>query len=193
MAEVASDHLSLRDTNIGWPLEELWVTGELLTLADTLESGAVVLVLDAPADEMPWLAAHGSGEWVGERLRLGKRPILWCYRPRAWPAWNHDHRRVVRFWSATGGVDQDMLDALSSRRLDRLAVVAPTDAELRDQLQLELGVSRRHLRDVLDHYWDDRWRRRHGGYDESPEDHLWRAAQAVSDMYDALDALDSRG
>lgn len=30
VAEVSSDRLRLRDTTIGWPLEELWVTGELL-------------------------------------------------------------------------------------------------------------------------------------------------------------------
>ncbi len=189
MAEVASDHLRLRTTDIGWPLEELWATGDLLSLADTMEAGAVVLVVDVPAEEMPWLALHGVAEWIGERLRLGKRPMAWSYRPAAWPAWNHDNRRVVRFWSATGGVDQDVLDALLARRLDRLAVVAPTDDELSEQLRLELDVSRRHLRDVLDHYWDDRWRRQHRGYDESPEDHLWRAARAVSGMSDALDHL----
>jgi hypothetical protein len=30
MAEVATDQLRLRSSEIGWPLEELWVTGELL-------------------------------------------------------------------------------------------------------------------------------------------------------------------
>lgn len=44
MAEVATERMGLRDTDIGWPLEEMWVTGDLLGLADTLESGAVVLV-----------------------------------------------------------------------------------------------------------------------------------------------------
>lgn len=57
MAEVATERLRLRDTDFGWPLEEMWVTGDLLGLADTLEAGAVVLVLDLSAEELPWLAS----------------------------------------------------------------------------------------------------------------------------------------
>ncbi len=53
----------------------------------------------------------------------------------------------------------------------------------------ELAVSRRHLRTVLDSYWDHDWRRHQTGDDDSPEDHLWRAASAVADISDALDEL----
>jgi broad specificity phosphatase PhoE len=52
-------------------------------------------------------------------------------------------------------------------------------------LRAELAVSREHLRSVLEGYWDRDWRRRHKGYGESPEDHLWRAATAVEEMRDA--------
>ncbi len=52
-------------------------------------------------------------------------------------------------------------------------------------------MSRRHLRAVLYGYWDHDWRRQHKSHDESPEDHLWRAATAVSDISDALDDLHS--
>lgn len=38
------------------PLTELWVTGELLTWADELDRGAVVMVLDLPPDELTWIA-----------------------------------------------------------------------------------------------------------------------------------------
>ncbi len=72
LAEVASQRLTLRDTNIGWPLEELWVTDDLLGLADSMEAGTVVLVFDLPAGELVWLALHPVAEWVGEQLRLGK-------------------------------------------------------------------------------------------------------------------------
>lgn len=189
MAEVASDRLRLRETAIGWPLEELWVTGELLGLADTLEAGSVVLVLDVPAEEMPWLAQHPTGEWVGEQLRLGKRPMRWWYRPLVRPVWNHELRRLVRFWSASAGVDEAVLEGLRSRRLDGLAVLEPSAEQLQVQLREELAVAQRHLRVVLDNYWDNGWRRRHKGADESPEDHLWRAATAVSEMLDAADQL----
>lgn len=189
MAEVATERLRLRDTDIGWPLEEMWVTGDLLGLADTLEAAAVVLVLDLPAEELPWLALHPAGEWVGDQLRLGKRPLRWCYRPLTWPVWNHEHRRLARFWSADGGLDTNVVEVLRSRRLDRLAVVEPSVDELAEQLPTELAVARLHLGAVLDTYWDHDWRRRHSGHDESPEDHLWRAATAVSDIWAALDGL----
>lgn len=181
--------MRLRETEIGWPLEELWVTGDLLTGAETLEAGSVVLVLDLPADELPWLALHPTGEWIGERLRLGKRPIGWCYRPAVWPAWNHEHRRVVRYWSASGGLDEDVIDALRHHRVEGLAIVEPPDEALAAQLRDELDVSRRHLRQTLDRYWDREWRREHKGVDGAPEDHLWRAASAVADMTDALRTL----
>jgi hypothetical protein len=189
MAGVATERLRLRDTDIGWPLEEMWVTGDLLGLANTLEAGSVVLVLDLPAEELPWLALHPAGEWVGDQLRLGKRPLLWCYRPLTWPVWNHEHRRLCRFWTAREGLDSTVIEALRTRRLDRLDVVEPSPEELVTQLREELALSRRHLRAVLATYWDRDWRREHKGYDESPEDHLWRAATAVSEIADALDEL----
>lgn len=68
--EVSSEQLRFRGTDIGWPVEELWVTGDLLGLADTVEAGSVVLALDVPPDEAPWLAINPAGEWAGEQLRL---------------------------------------------------------------------------------------------------------------------------
>lgn len=186
MTAAASDRLRLRETGIGWPLEELWVAGELLDGPDTLEAGSVVLILDVPPDELPWLALHPAGEWVGEQLRLGKRPMHWFYRPLLLPAWNHEHQRLVRFWSAAEGPHEDVLAALRERRLDRLPVTEPSEAEVREQLERDLEVSRRHLREILDRYWDFDWRRQHKRFDETPDDHLWRAARAVLTMLDVL-------
>lgn len=193
MAEQASDRVALRDSDIGWPLEEMWADGAFLTLADTFEVGSVVLLLDEPADDLPWLARNPAGEWVGESLRLGKRPLLWSYRPLAGPPWNHDHRRLVRFWSAKDGLDNQVIEALRSRRLDKLPIVEPAASELADQLRVELQASRRHLRHLLEHYWDHNSRREHRGSDASPEDDLWRAASAISDMLDALEELGIAG
>jgi hypothetical protein len=47
--EASSEQLRFRGTDIGWPVEELWVTGDLLGLTDTVDAGSVVLVLDVPA------------------------------------------------------------------------------------------------------------------------------------------------
>ncbi|OHV06614.1 hypothetical protein C1Y40_00249 [Mycobacterium talmoniae] len=188
MAEVASHWQELGD-QLRWPLTEMWVTGELLTFAETLERGAVVLVMDLPAEELPWLALHTTAEAIGHQLRLGKRPLHWCYRPRAWPVWTYQNRRVLRFWSAENGLDSAAIEALRSRRLEHLAVVEPSDDELATQLRTELAASRAHLGSVLEGYWDRDWRRRHKGYDESPQEHLWRAATAVAELLDAVDTL----
>lgn len=193
MGDAASERVRLRETDFGWPLEELWVAGALLGFADALEVGSVTLVLDVPPEEMPWLARHPVGEWVGSELRLGKRPMQWFYRPLAWPVWNCENRRLVRFWSAAGGTDENVIEALSSRRFDGLGVVEQSDSELADQLGVELDVSRRHLRVMLESYWDRDWRREHGRFEESPEDHLWRAAAAVTEIQDALDGLRAGG
>jgi hypothetical protein len=189
MAEVSTENLRLRNSGIGWPLEELWVTGELLEGPESLEWGSVVLVLDLPPDELPWLARHPTAEWIGSQLRLGKRPFGWAYRPSAWPVWNHRNRRLARFWSADNGTHKEVLDLLREQELEQLAIVeAPAEALL-EQLPKELTASRHHLRRVLDQYWEPEWRRDHKGFDESPEDHLWRAAEAVSEMEQALSEL----
>lgn len=192
MADASTENLRLRDTGIGWPLQELWVTGGLLETPGSLEWGSVVLVVDLPADELTWLARHPAAEWIGSQLRLGKRPFGWAYRPSAWPVWNHQNRRLARFWSADLGKHTDVLHLLQGRVVDRLPVVEPPVEALLEQLTEELDASRRHLCQVLAHYWEPDWRRDHKGYDESPEDHLWRAAKAVSEIEQAVSELTPR-
>jgi hypothetical protein len=183
IAENASDHLRLRSTQIGWPLEELWVAGALLDDDEQFDHGSVVLMIDLPPDELPWLAAHPTAEWIGQQLRLDKRPIAWHYRPLAWPAWTYRNPRVARFWSATNGLDEDLIEALRARR--QVHAVEPSHADLAAQLELELIVSKVHLRSMLESYWDPDWRRDNRG-STSPEDQLWRAATAVTEIASAL-------
>jgi len=185
MCAEATDCLTMRETDIGWPLEELWVTGELLGTDREVDSGSVILRLDVPPDELPWLALHPGAEWVGQRLRLGKRPMMWCYRPLPWPAWNVSHRRVVRIWSAAAGLDEAALEAL--RSCEGLDVIEPTDDELRTQLVDERAVSHAHLHRIVDDYEEPEFRRRHRG--GQAEDHLWRAAAGLLDIDDGLAAL----
>ena len=190
MATVASDGLRLREGEIGWPLEELWAGGELLEDRQQLEGGTVVVVLDVPADDLPWLVMHPAAEWVGAQLRLAKRPFSWSYRPALWPVWNQRHRRLVRFWTARHGTDTAVIDALRQSRLGDLPVAEPSAAALVNQLRVELASSEAHLRRVLASYWDLGWRRLQKGPDTSPEDQLWRAAQAVVEIKDALAELE---
>ena len=186
MASEASESVSLGDSGIDWPLSELWVTGDLLDGGGELEVGAVILVLDVAAYEMPWLAKHPAGEWVGQRLRLGKRPMLWCYRPSVWLAWNAHDRRVARFWSADSGVSEAAIEALLSGADP--GVEEPSDEELRAQLLVEREVSHACLRRIVDNYWERDWRREHRGHEA--EDPLWRAAAGLMEIDDALAALD---
>jgi hypothetical protein len=182
IATEASKLLRLRETNISWPLEELWVTGELLDTDTEPDVGSVILMLDISSNELPWLAVHPEGEWAGDRLRLGKRPMLWCYRPSVWPPWNVRHRRVTRIWSAASGLDEEAIEALRSG--GELGVIEPSDDELRAQLIEEREVSHAHLRRIVDDYWEPEWRRRHRG--EAAEDQLWRAAAGLVEIDAAL-------
>jgi hypothetical protein len=183
MAEAATDRLRFRTTEIGWPLEELWVAGPLLEPADEIDSGTVILMIDLPPDELPWLAVHPTAEWVGEQLRLGKRPMSWSYRPTVWPAWTCRNWQVARFWSAAGGLDHAVIDALRSGAA--ADVVEPDRASLAEQLGVELGVSKAHLRSILERYWSQDWRR-DNRHHTSPEDQLWRAAAAVTEIEAAI-------
>lgn len=192
MADASTKNLRLRETASGWPLQELWVTGELLEGPESLEWGSVVLVVDLPADDLTWLTRHPTAEWIGSQLRLGKRPFSWAYRPSAWPVWNHQNRRLARFWSADVGKHMDVLQLLQEGKLDHLSVVEVPAGALLEQLTEELAASRHHLRQVLDQYWEPDWRRDHKGSDEAPEDHLWRAAQAVSEIEQAVSELAPR-
>ncbi len=72
MGTEATDLLRLRDTDIGWPLEALWATGDLLDTDGDLETGSVILELDVPPAELPWLAVHPAGEWVRGTAPVGQ-------------------------------------------------------------------------------------------------------------------------
>ncbi len=187
VGQQANEFLRLRDSDIGSPLDELWVGSELLDGPAELEATPLVLVLDAPPDDLPWLALHSAGDWICEQLRLTKRPISWRYRPSVYPAWNCRDRRVLRFWSSDAGYDSDAIQALEARHFDQLQIVAPSQTEFAVQLEMELDVCQHHLKAILDHYWDADWRRHHSGFGIVPEDHLWRAAAAVREIETALD------
>ncbi|MHC1562237.1 DUF7711 family protein [Actinomycetospora sp. C-140] len=60
----------------------------------------------------------------------------------------------------------------------------PDDEQRRAQLREERDLVGRHLRAVLDGFHDRSWRRaRH-----APADHLWRAAQGLREIEDAVES-----
>jgi hypothetical protein len=188
-----ADHLASVGT--AWqvaPLAEIWVAGDLLDEVELVESVSAVLMIDVPADELPVLAIHPDGQVWAWNLELSKRPLLPRYEPATRPAWNHERRRVLRFWSSDDGLDEAAVDSLRSPPLDAAPIVSPTPAELRQYLETELPRSSAHLRRMLDDYWDGDWRKSHTDKANwiHPDDHLWRAAYAVQSMQDALAELD---
>ncbi|MBP2372016.1 DUF7711 family protein [Pseudonocardia parietis] len=69
---------------------------------------------------------------------------------------------------------------------DAVPVLEPSVPEWHAQLYEERALARRHLREVIDRYHDRDWRAAHKGLGVDPEDHLWRAAQGLREMDDAL-------
>ena len=185
LVDIAGDASRFNDLSyVDWPLREMWLGGAILDGPETPDRVTVILMLDLPEDELPWLAIPPTEQVVVQLLRLPKLPIRHFSRPLAGPPWNPRCRRVLRFWTLAGGIDGDIADALLLGR--RLEPVEPNPAEYAGQMRAELERSRRHLGRVLDQYWKHDWRVEHRGDGIYPEDHLWRAARAVRDIEEAL-------
>jgi hypothetical protein len=190
LVDIARDATRFDDlTYLDWPLREMWVGGDILDRPETLDRVNLILMLDLPVDELPWLAIPPTEQVVVQLLRLPKLPVRRYTRPLAGPPWNPECRRVLRFWTLEAGLDEAVVEALRSG--DRLDAVEPGPSEFLRQMEVELERSRAHLDAVLGHYWEHEWRLEHRGDGIHPEDHLWRAARAVRSIEAAIrsDAL----
>jgi hypothetical protein len=184
MADAASGLVAGGPGPFRVPLVEMWVAGELLEAAAELDQGDVILTFALPPEELPWLSLHPATDWIAREMRLGRRPMAWVDRPAAWPAWNCRYDRVVRFWTARDGLDEAVTEAL--RDGGPLDVIAPGPEAFVAQCRHELAMAKAHLRSIIEQYWDDDWRRANR-HVTSPEDHLWRAAQAFLELDAAID------
>jgi len=185
LVDIARDATRFDDlTYLDWPLREMWVGGDILDGPGTLDRVNLILMLDLPADELPWLAIPPTEQVVVQLLRLPKLPVRRYTRPISGPPWNPECRRVLRFWTLERGLDDAVVEALRSGH--RLDAVEPDPTEFTRQMEAELERSRSHLDSVLDHYWKHEWRVEHRGDDIHPEDHLWRAARAVRSIQAAI-------
>jgi hypothetical protein len=184
-----ADRLSHLPGDLAFALSELWVGGDLLDGGERIEWPLVVVRLDIAADELPHLALHPVVAAGESYLRLDKRPLDTRWRSREVPAWDHDVRRVARAWSVQTGPDDLLLRHLATNTVSESMIETPTTAELHQFLVDALPRAQRHLGEVLDGYWEADWRRAHRGYGIQPEHHLWRAAEAVRSLHEALDGL----
>lgn len=192
MVTAADEIHGLATQGLDVPLAELWVGGAILERDDRIDTYDVALVLDAPAEDVTWLALHPAGEWIADRLRVTKLAVHWFLRSTAHRVHNHRLRAMVRVWTPTDP-DRGLLDRLHRGDLVPTDIsMPPDDATLAARLETELAQCRRHLVTVLDGYHDRDWRHDHTGLGVYPEDHLWRAAQAVRELSDALDHLRQR-
>jgi hypothetical protein len=171
---------------------ELWVGGAILDGVERIDAYDVVLVLQAPAEEVPWLVLHPDAEWFADRLRLTKVEVARFVRSTEHCVHNHRLRELVRVWTPEGA-DDALLDRLRRGELAPTDISRPPDdATMAAQLETELAQCRQHLATILDSYHFREWRRAHKGYGVYPEDHLWRAAQGVRELTDALATLQRR-
>jgi hypothetical protein len=164
-----------------------YLYGALLEGDDDLEFISIALVVDEPAESVPWMSRPAHLEAMAKLLRLDKLPIAWRWRPAEWPVWNHQISSAACFWNADGGLDQTLIDALNARDTDGLQFAYPVDADdLRRQIEIERVTARRHLADVTAMFGDREWRRDHRGDGWYPEDTLWAAAAGFIELDDWL-------
>jgi hypothetical protein len=191
LIDIARDASRFEDLSyVEWPLREMWIGGEILDGPETLDRVTVILMLDLPVDDLPWLAIPPEEQVVVQLLRLPKLPVRHFSRPIAEPPWNPRCRRVLRFWTLASGIDGAVVDGLVVG--SRLDPVEPSEGEFVAQMRWELERSRAHLDSVLRRYWKHGWRAGHAGDGVHPEDHLWRAARAVRSIETAIGADNGR-
>lgn len=177
-----------------WPettVAAAFVFGAILDASLDLDLIELAIVVAEPADVVPWMSRPAHLEALAALLRFTKLPLSWRWRPLEWPVWNHEIDRAVRFWTADGGRDQRVFDALAAGKLEGVGIDGPADsAELIGELLVERDVGRRHLATVTECFYDQAWRREHRGDGVHAEDHLWWATAAFLDLDDALRRLD---
>lgn len=166
-------------------LTAVYTFGEVLEYPDELPFIQIALVVDRPAEELTWGAQPEYCEAVAQQLRLDKAPVGRCWRPEAWPVWNHVIKRPLLIWS-TDGPNGEALDALVRRDADSVRLPAPQPEHEREQLEVEFEACLAHLRKIEQTYWEQDWRRDHRGFGIYPENHLWNAVHGYLDLLTAV-------
>jgi hypothetical protein len=134
-------------------LLEAYVFGDVLRGVDPLDFVEVALVLNLPPQEVIWETTPRGTGWLADYLRLSKGGFAYFWRSHLDPVSNHHIRGPVRFWSLAGP-DEDVLLALSERRLGDLPQVTSPPGTEGAQRAGELQAALDHLRGVRDSYWD---------------------------------------
>jgi hypothetical protein len=172
-----------------WPpdepfLLEAHVFGDVLAGTDPLEVVEVALVLNLPAEEVPWESNPHGTLWLADELRLSKGGFAYWWRSHLEPVANHYIKDPVRFWTREGP-DEEVLGALAERRFDDLPRFTLSEDALQEQTTTAASAALNRLRVIRDSYWEPDWRRAHRGTGRYPEHELWDAVNGYLDLHDA--------
>jgi hypothetical protein len=102
LVESCADLATRPASMFGLQVRQLWVFGGLLDLHPgseaELDRVQVALVVDLPAQELPWLSQPpGAQHWAGA-IRLDRNPVSYHWRTLQAPVWNHRIVRPVLVW-----------------------------------------------------------------------------------------------
>jgi hypothetical protein len=170
---------------------ELWTFGEILDSRDDVSVLPVVLGVDKPVDDVPWMCPPPGAEHWSNATRLSTSPALAMWRSTRAPLWNHHIRRPLLIWAEShgeesgvgldglSGVATEGLSALRSGTAEALRLPEPSPDELTSRLEAELVVSRRALESATAAYEQ---RRFGAGKLEPTADALWRAGAGYLDV-----------
>ena len=162
----------------------LWAYSDVVTSQDDLDWVSIVLAVDLPVNDAPWLCPPAGAEHWSNATRLSKNPVVAMWRSTRAPLWNHSIRGPLLIWDGSGGIATDALAALRDGTADALRLPEPTPAELRTRLAAELAVSLRALQSASAAYDQ----RRFGPGKTGPvAEALWLASAGYLDVLAAMD------
>ncbi|WP_432508804.1 DUF7711 family protein [Kineococcus auxinigenes] len=140
---------------------EAWLWGPLLgpRTEEVPDDGGVnaALVCAESAEDCAWgTAPPGAGQWLAAS-GLARRPVHLVFRAAGQPVWNHAITRPVRLWSADGGTDAAVLEAVAEGAGEALRAPAPPPDELASRLEVELAASLAAVRRTSAEHDAHRW------------------------------------
>jgi hypothetical protein len=147
---------------------------------------SAALAFDVEPDRLPWYARPRGLDRALDLMGWGKRPVFVMFRPAAGPVWNHHITRPLRLWDAESGVDEAAIAALQAGDVEGVRPPAPTDDELRGQLEREREISYSAMVRTTKKYDDERWGR---GKLRDYAEPLWEATAGYVDLTEALHEL----
>jgi hypothetical protein len=192
--------LSTRPATI-FPLRvtSLWTFGEVLDSRDDLSILPVVLAVDRPVEDVPWMCPPVGAEHWSNATRVSTSPVVAMWRSTRAPLWNHHIRRPLLIWDESAppqgtlgddaGVAVDGLSALRNGTAEALRLPETSPGELSARLEAELAVSLHALESATTAYEQ---RRFGAGKQEPTADALWRAGTGCLDVIQAVRSLRPR-